>query len=138
MGQCSDFLKSEIKGEDGYEDKEMDFDALCLMEMIKQISDGINTKKNEVQAYVNKCHDVWNCIQKVDKSLDTFQKRFRSTAQTTDLAGGEKLFLPKINIVCQFDMTKVNSIVDSDEGKHNQALSEKLAELETAKDKELK
>ena len=34
--------------------------------------------------------------------------------------------------VCQIDMTEVNSIIDSDEGKHNQDRAVKLAELEAS------
>mmetsp|Transcript_13830 Transcript_13830/g.20186 ORF Transcript_13830/g.20186 Transcript_13830/m.20186 type:complete len:247 (-) Transcript_13830:675-1415(-) len=80
LGKCTESSKSLIKGKDEYEEKEMDSDTLWLMETIKKISAGINTKKNEVQAYVNKCRDIWNCIQLPNESLDTFQKRFRSTA----------------------------------------------------------
>ena len=40
--------------------------------------------------------------------------------------------------VCQINMTKVNSIIDSDKGENNQGRAENLAELETAKDKDLK
>ena len=74
----------------------MDSDALWLMKMIKQISAGINTKKNEVQAYVNKCREVWNYVQSSSETLDAFQKRFRSTVQTAELAGGHMVFLPKL------------------------------------------
>ena len=79
-----------------------------------------------------------NCIQKADESLDTFQNHFRSTAQTSDLAGGEKLFLPTMKTVCQIDMTEVSLITNSDKGKQNKACAAKLAKLETARDKELK
>ena len=37
MGQCTESLKSEIKGEDTYKNAEMDSDALWLMKTIKMI-----------------------------------------------------------------------------------------------------
>ena len=138
LGQCTESLKSEIKGEDEYEEKEMDSDALWLMETIKKISAGINTKKNEVQAYINKCRDVWNCIQLSNESLDAFQKRFRSTAQTADLAGGEMLFLPTLKTIGLIDMERVNSIVSEDADEQAILRAAKLAELETARYKKVK
>ena len=53
FGQCTEALKSEIKGDDKYKDKEMDLNTLWIMQKVKQISAGINTKKIEVQAYLN-------------------------------------------------------------------------------------
>ena len=53
FGQCTEALKSEIKGDDEYKDKEMDLNTLWIMQKVKQISAGINTKKIEVQAYLN-------------------------------------------------------------------------------------
>ena len=48
FGQCTESLKSEIKGDDDYQEKEMDSDTLWLIKMIKQISAGINTKNKKV------------------------------------------------------------------------------------------
>ena len=72
IGQCTDSLLSEIKGDDGYEDAEMDSNALWLLQTLKRISAGINTKKNEVQSYVNKLRDLIMLIQKPGESLDAF------------------------------------------------------------------
>ena len=66
MGQCTKSLKADIKGKDTYEDAEMDSDALQLMITIKRISDGMNTKKNKVQSYVNNLHKLVLLIQKLD------------------------------------------------------------------------
>ena len=114
MGQCTESLKSEIKGEDDYEDAEMDSNALWLMQTIKRISAGINTKKNEVQAYVNKIRDMVLLIQKADESLDAFQKRFRSAVQTLELAGGIEVFLPTLKTIGVLDYSPVEHIVDYD------------------------
>eukprot|EP00957_Ditylum_brightwellii_P142277 10839262-Ditylum_brightwellii.AAC.1 len=72
MGQCTESLKSDIKGEDDYEDAEIDSNVLWLLQTIKKIFAGIHTKKNE----------------KPVKSLDIFQKWFRLAVQTLELAGG--------------------------------------------------
>ena len=109
FGQCTESLKSEIKGDDEYPDMEMDSNALWLVKMIKKISAGINTKKNEMQAYVNKCREVWNCVQASNETLDAFQKRFRSTAQTAELAGGRMIFLPELRSIKKIDRDDVSA-----------------------------
>eukprot|EP00957_Ditylum_brightwellii_P197435 15042330-Ditylum_brightwellii.AAC.2 len=80
MGQCAESLKLEIKGN-------------------QKISAEINTKKNEVQAYVNKLRNLILSIQKPGKSLDAFQKRFKLAVQTLELVGGIEVFLPILKTI---------------------------------------
>eukprot|EP00957_Ditylum_brightwellii_P060834 4618602-Ditylum_brightwellii.AAC.1 len=118
MGQCTESLKSEIKGENDYEDAEMDSNALWLLQTVKKISAGINKKKNEVQ--------------KPGESLDTFQKQFRSAVQTLELAGCIKIFLPMLKTIGVLDYTEVDAI--SDEAKAD----EKKKVIKQARGKTLK
>ena len=104
----------EIKGDDKYKKKEIDSDTLWVMKKIKQMPAGINTKKNEFQAYVNKCWEVWNCVQALNESLDAFQKRFRSTVQTADLAGGHMIFILKLKHIGAINMDQLNNILHKD------------------------
>ena len=78
-------MLSEVKGDDAYEDAEMDSNTLWLLQTLKRISAGINTKKNEVQSYVNKLRDLVLLIQKPGESLDVFLKRFRSAVQILEV-----------------------------------------------------
>eukprot|EP00957_Ditylum_brightwellii_P005705 434522-Ditylum_brightwellii.AAC.1 len=123
MGLCTESLKLEIKGKDDYEDAEMDSNVLWLLQMIKKISAGINTEKNEVQAYVNKLRDLILLIQKLGKSLDAFQKRFRSTVQTLELAGGIKVFLPMLETIGILNYIEANAISDEDKADEKKKLS---------------
>eukprot|EP00957_Ditylum_brightwellii_P011492 869027-Ditylum_brightwellii.AAC.1 len=70
IGQCTDSLLSGIKGDDSYEDAKMDSNALWLLRILKQISAGINMKKNEVQSFINKLRELVMLIQKPAESLD--------------------------------------------------------------------
>eukprot|EP00957_Ditylum_brightwellii_P062303 4727648-Ditylum_brightwellii.AAC.1 len=98
MGQCTESLKSEIKGEGNYEDAEMDSNALWLLQTIKKISAGISTKKNETPG----------------KSLDTFQKRFRLAVQTLELVGDIKVFLLMLKTIGVLNYTEADAISDED------------------------
>eukprot|EP00957_Ditylum_brightwellii_P033277 2521143-Ditylum_brightwellii.AAC.1 len=132
MGQCTESLKLEIKGKDNYENAEMDSSTLWLLQTIKKISAGINTKKNEVQAYVNKLRDLILLIQKPGKSLDTFQKCFRSAVQTLELAGGIEVILPILKTIGVLNYNEADDI--SEEAK----VDEKKKDIKQARDKSLK
>eukprot|EP00957_Ditylum_brightwellii_P089036 6780401-Ditylum_brightwellii.AAC.1 len=113
IGQCTDSLLLEIKGDDAYEDAKMDSDALWLLRTLKQISAGINAKKNKVQSYINKLRELMMLIQKPAESLDIFLKRFRSAVQTLELAGGVEVFLPMLKNVGLLDYTKAKTETDA-------------------------
>eukprot|EP00957_Ditylum_brightwellii_P168803 12848159-Ditylum_brightwellii.AAC.1 len=75
MGKCTESQIPEIKGEDNYEDAEMD-------------------------------------SNKPGKSLDAFQKQFRSAVQTLELAGGIKVFLPMLKTIGVLKYTEADAISD--------------------------
>eukprot|EP00957_Ditylum_brightwellii_P046844 3555613-Ditylum_brightwellii.AAC.1 len=91
----------------------MDSNALWLLQTLKQISVGINTKKNKAQSYINKLRELVMLIQKPAESLDVFLKRFRLAVHTLELAGGIEVFLSMLKNIGLLDYTKAETETDA-------------------------
>ena len=63
-----------------------------------------------------------------DESIDAFLKRFRTSVQTTEAAGGKKVFLPDRKTVEKIDMSEVNAIIYQDNKQQETALKKKILE----------
>ena len=97
-GQCSTGLQEVIKQEDKYFSSAADFDCVWILEKVKLISSGIDSKSNKHANLIKALSSFCNIKQGQSESNDSFRKRVDAAAVTLHLSGGAHVMCSPILI----------------------------------------
>ena len=90
-GQITTGLQEALKGEDEFSFKDSSFDCIWLLEKVKLVSSGIDTKANKYCTLVQALTSFCTIRQGATESNDSFRKRIDSSALTLSLSGGNHM-----------------------------------------------
>ena len=81
-GQLSEGLKQAVQGEDDFDSKSESFDCIWLLEKVKLLSAGVNSKINAHCSYLQALTHFCTMRQGGQETNESFKKRVNATAKT--------------------------------------------------------
>ena len=97
-GQCSSGLQEVLKQEEDFYKSAAVFNCVWILEKIKLVSSGIDSKSNKHANLIKALTGLCNIKQGATESNDSFRKRVDSAAVTLQLAGGDHVMCSPILI----------------------------------------
>ena len=88
-GQCTTAFQEVIKGETAFEERDMKYDIIWLLQKCKLITAGLDEKSNVYYTLVTSIKQTFNIFQRENESNDNYRTRFESEAMTLHLVGGK-------------------------------------------------
>ena len=87
-GQSSHALQEVVKGDDNFDIKEEFFDCIWLLEKVKLVSSGVDSKINKHYTLLQALTSFCTIKQGTSESNDSYRKRVDATSLTLSLVGG--------------------------------------------------
>ena len=85
--QCTSTIQSELVNLKNYNEKRKNYDCLWLLENLKLLSSGIDSKQNSSYTAFEVASSIYHIRQQQNEGLDSYHKRFESTIKTAKLMG---------------------------------------------------
>ena len=96
LGQCTQALRSTLKGESEYEDKSGSLDVLWLLKKLKKITAGVDAKANPVLVLHEQITSFFSLRQGNTEREDDYLVRFNGKLKSLEMMGGEHIFVSPI------------------------------------------
>ena len=97
IGQCTNALRSTLKGDTEYVEKSNKFDTLWLLEKLKKVTAGVDAKANPVSVIHEQILSFLNLRQGQNELEDEYLARFNAKQKSLEMVGGDHIFVsPKI------------------------------------------
>ena len=93
LGQCTQALRSTLKGEPEYEIKYGSFDVLWLLKKLKKVTAGVDAKANPILVLHEQIIGFFNIRQGHNESEDDYLVRFNAKQKSLEMMGGEHIFV---------------------------------------------
>ena len=88
-GQCTTALQEVIKGETDFEERDMKYDIIWLLQKCKLVTAGLDEKANIYYTLVSSIKQTFNISQRENESNDSYRTRFEAQTLTLHLVGGK-------------------------------------------------
>ena len=85
--QCTSTIQSKLMNLKNYNEKRKSYDCLWLLENLKLLSSGIDSKQNSSYTTFEIASSIYHIRQQQNEGLDSYHKRFVSTIKTVKLMG---------------------------------------------------
>ena len=92
-GNCTDGVKTMLKADAEYAEKSKMFDQAWILEKVKMIVQGLDTKVNKRVTMHSAIYNFMLMKQYDSESNDAYLTRFKSTIQTLKIAGGDHILV---------------------------------------------
>jgi hypothetical protein len=92
LGQCTQALRSTLKGDPEYEAKSEIFDVLWLLVKLKKLTAGVDAKANPILVLHEQIIGFFNVRQGQNESEDEYLVRFNAKQKSLEMMGGEHIF----------------------------------------------
>ena len=90
-GQCTIALQEVIKGETEFEERDMKFDIIWLLQKCKVITSGMDERANAYFNLATAIRQVFNTTQRENETNEDYRTRFESQTTTMGLVGGKHI-----------------------------------------------
>ena len=95
-GNCTESVQTMIKTDSEYNEKSKKFDHGCLLEKVKTIVSGLDTKVNLRVSLYDVITKFVFLKQFVTETNDAYHTRFKSMIETLKIAGGEHILISPV------------------------------------------
>ena len=112
-GNCTDGVHTMLKADSEYDEKSRVFDYEWLFKKVKSIVSGLDTKVNLRVSLHASMLNFLTMRQGESETNDDYLTRFKSSAETLNLAGGEHIFVSK-------EMLKVDDLSSTSKKEKNE------------------
>ena len=92
-GQCTTALQEVIKSSTDYEEKDLEFDCIWLLQKVKMTSAEMDERNNIHYTLTTAIKQAFNVRQRENETNEGFRKRFESQILTLHLVGGEHILV---------------------------------------------
>ena len=94
-GQCTQAMQAEIKGDDEFNDKSSENNALWLIEKIKKVMSGVKNGGNLAKEYFDQFEAVKFTKQTAQEPMESYLKRFNGICTTLKLTQSDNIWKNK-------------------------------------------
>ena len=94
-GQCTNSIKTLVKGETEHSEKRKKNDVSWLVGHLRQLTSGVDNEADSADIYFQALYKWTHIRQGENESDDLFQKRADTVTQNLILAGGEDVLYPR-------------------------------------------